>query len=199
MLEFLHPIFSWVCGQNLAHTWSPGGEMLPCCQRCTGVYVGALVAALLHLTWRPAPTPRWLWLNGAFLLFMVPSGFYWIPQNPELRCASGILFGFGLVAFLRLTLPDKFTIYDLRFTRQPANFEARVNRKSQIANAIGLLAALAFTPLLAENGNALAANFLGAATAGGALALAFLLLANLFLALRWFVRRIARPESTTPA
>ena len=49
MLEFLHPIFSWVCGQNLAHSWSPGGELLPCCQRCTGVYVGAFVAALLHL------------------------------------------------------------------------------------------------------------------------------------------------------
>jgi len=199
MLEFLHPIFSWVCGQNSAHTWSPGGEMLPCCQRCTGVYVGAFIAALLHLAWRPVPTPRWLWLNGAFLLFMVPSGFYWIPQNPELRCISGILFGFGLVAFLRLTLPDKFTIYNLQLTSSSDIHGNRANRKSQIANGIGLLAALVFTPLLAENGNALAANFLGAACVGGALALAFLLLANLFLALRWLIRRLSQPEFTTPA
>jgi uncharacterized membrane protein len=186
MLEFLHPIFSWVCGQNLAHSWSPGGELLPCCQRCTGVYVGAFVAALLHLAWRPAPTPRWLWLNGAFLLFMVPSGFYWIPQNPELRCASGILFGFGLIAFLRLPLAGK---------NPPEK-----NSPAQIGGfAAALLVCLLLTPLLAENGNALAANFLGAATAGGALALAILVLANFFLALRWLVRRISRSESTTPA
>ena len=107
MTELLRHVFGWVCGQDPAHTWSPGGELLPLCQRCTGVYAGAFVAALLHLAWRPAPTPRWLWLNGAFLLGMLPFGFYWIPQNAELRCASGILFGFGLIAFLCLTLPEK--------------------------------------------------------------------------------------------
>src|ERR1035438_2712235 len=206
MLDFLHQLFSWVCGQNLAHTWSPGGEALPCCQRCTGVYVGAFVAALLHLIRAPQPTTFWRWLNGAFLLFMLPSGFYWIPQNPELRCASGILFGFGLVAFLWLTLPDKFTIYDLRFTRLFAIHGNRVNRKSQIVNdqpphvssykffAASLLAALVLTPLLAENGNAAAAAILIFACIGGALTLAGLLLVNLFFLLRWLGPRISRSE-----
>ena len=202
MLDFLRHVFGWVCGQNPAHTWSPGGELLPLCQRCTGVYAGAFVAVLLHLAWRPAPTPRWLWLNGAFLLFIMPSGFYWIPQNPELRCASGILFGFGLVAFLWLTLPDKFAICDLRFTSRLESQEQRVNRKSQIVSesepphvggckmfAASLLAALVLTPLLSEHGNAVAAGILIFACVGGALALAALLLANLFFLLRWLVRR----------
>src|ERR1035441_7920476 len=136
MLDFLHQLFSWVCGQNLAHTWSPGGELLPCCQRCPGVYVGAFVAALLHLARPPQPTSFWRWLNGAFLLFMVPSGYHWIPQNPELRAVSGILFGFGLVAFLWLPLPGQFTIFDFRFST--TKHERSVNRKSQIVNAAAL-------------------------------------------------------------
>jgi uncharacterized membrane protein len=190
MLDVLRHVFGWVCGQNPAHTWSPGGELLPVCQRCTGVYAGALAAALLHLAWRPAPAPHWLWLNGAFLLFMLPAGFYWIPQNPELRCDSGILFGFGLVAFLWLTLPGKFTIHDLRFTRPTAIQSHRANCKSQIVDLAGLLAVLVLTPLLAENGQAVAAGILTAACAGGALVLAALPLANLFFLLRWLARRI---------
>jgi len=218
MLDLLRHVFGWVCGQNPVHTWSPGGELLPVCQRCTGVYTGAFLAALLHWWWRSAtappwlwlngtganrgqecprsgvPGPRWLWLwlNGAFLLFMAPSGFYWIPQNPELRCGSGILFGFGLVAFLWLTLPAQFTIGDLRFTSGSAIEERRANRKSQIVYLAVLLAALGLAPLLAESGSAAAGVILSAACAGGALALAALLLANLWLLLRWVVRWLAR-------
>ena len=194
MLDFLHQLFSHVCGQSLAHTWSPGGEVLPCCQRCTGVYVGAFIAGLLHLARPPQPTRFWRWLNGAFLLFMVPSGFYWIPQNPELRAASGILFGSGLVAFLSLPLLEKFTIYDLRFTT--SNHGPRVNRKSQIVNALALFAALIFTPLLGASENTLAAVALALLIAGGALALALLLVADFFLAAcglwRWFFQPAPR-------
>jgi uncharacterized membrane protein len=179
MLELLRHVLGWVCGQNPAHTWSPGGELLPLCQRCTGVYVGAFVAALLHLAWRPAPTARWLWLNGAFLLFILPSGFYWIPQNANLRCASGILFGFGLVAFLWLTLPRK------------KELEAPKNSSPQpAAFAASLLATLVLTPLLGEDGNATAAGILMVACVAGALTLTAMLLANLFLLLRWLAGKI---------
>jgi hypothetical protein len=188
MLEFLHAPFSWVCGQSLAHTWSPGGEALPCCERCTGVYVGAFVAALLHLAWRPAPTLRWLGLNGAFLLFIIPSGYYWIPQNPEWRCASGILFGFSLVAFLRLCLPPP----------ESSALPEKNSRLSIVIFAVTLLSCLWLTPLLAEHGNLLAAYLLGAAASGGAVALAVLVLANWFLGLRWFARWISCHESTMP-
>jgi uncharacterized membrane protein len=200
MPELLRHVFGWVCGQNPAHTWSPGGELLPLCQRCTGVYVGAFAAALLHLARRPAPAPRWLWLNGAFLLFIMPSGFYWIPQNPELRCASGILFGFGLVAFLWLTLPK----HCFRGSRGDEAQTEIGSQKSKIENksepphvgscklfVASLLATLALTPVLAENGNAAAAKILTAACVAGALALTALLLANLFFLLRWLFRRIS--------
>jgi uncharacterized membrane protein len=180
MLDFLHELFSCVCGQNLAHTWSPGGELLPCCQRCTGVYVGAFVAALLHLARSPQPTRFWRWLNGGFLLFMVPSGFYWISQNPELRAASGILFGFGLVAFLWLPLQKSI----------PPGAELKNSRPRLLIFFTALIATLIFTPLLGESGYSIAATALALLTAGGALALALLLAANLVLATRglwrWF-------------
>jgi uncharacterized membrane protein len=204
MPELLRHVFGWVCGQNPAHTWSPGGELLPLCQRCTGVYVGAFAAALLHLAWRPAPTPRWLWLNGAFLLFMMPSGFYWIPQNPELRCASGILFGFGLVAFLWLTLPENH----FRSDRGNEAQNSTGYRPSAIGNESGSphigfykifaacpLAVLVLTPLLAEYGNGVAAGILMAACVAGALALAALLLANIFCLLHWLFRRCSHPTA----
>jgi len=197
MLETVRHVSGWVCGQNPAHSWSPGGELLPLCQRCTGVYVGAFIAALFHLAWRPAPTTRWLWLNGAFLLLMVPFGFHWIPQNAELRCGSGIFFGFGLVGFLRLTLPGNL------FRRRRGD-EARtdIGDHSEPACvgcyqtfAASLLAALVLPPLLAENGNATAAGILVFACVAGALTLGALLLANLVYLLRWLARRI----STTAA
>ena len=191
MSELLQHAFGWVCGQYPDHTWSPGGELLPLCQRCTGVYVGALVAALLHLAWRPAPTPRWLWLNGAFLLFIIPSGFYWIPQNPELRCASGILFGFGLVSYFWLALPEKL------FCRS-RGAEAQSEKDNQSEPPyVGsykivtgtLIAALVLTPLVAEYGNAVAAGILTFAGVAGALTLAGLLAANAVIFLRWLTRR----------
>lgn len=102
MHEILQHFFGWVCGQEPAHTWAPCGLLLPFCQRCSGLYAGAFVAAVLHVWLRPAPTNRWLWLNGSFLLLMVPFGFHWLPQGPLLRTVTGVLFGFGLVAFLAL-------------------------------------------------------------------------------------------------
>jgi len=104
MAELLHHLFGCVCGQNPVHTWAPGGVWLPVCQRCTGLYAGACVAALLHLALRPVATSRWLWLHGGFLLCMIPFGYHWLPQGPVLRALTGVLFGFGLVAFLRLPL-----------------------------------------------------------------------------------------------
>lgn len=189
MLDFLHQLFGHVCGQYFGHTWSPGGELLPCCQRCTGVYVGAFVAALLHLVWRPQPTSFWHWLNGPFLLFMVPSGLYWIPQNPELRAASGIFFGFGIVSFLWLPLQNKI---------QP-DAELKNSWPRLIIGFVALLATLVFTPLLGESENAFSAIVLALLTAGGALALALLLTANLFLAARGLWRWIFQPAPRVAA
>jgi uncharacterized membrane protein len=106
MLEFLDHLFAAVCGQNPEHTWAPGGVPLPFCQRCTGLYVGAAIAWLLHCWLRPRPTTRFLQIHGAFLLYMAPCGFHWLPQGPVLRTLSGVLFGFAVVAFLWLPMGD---------------------------------------------------------------------------------------------
>ena len=102
MPDLLQHLFAGVCGQNLAHTWTPGGVPLPCCQRCTGLYVGALAGAALHLWFKPRLTSRFLWIHGVFLLQMIPFGFHWLPQGPFVRTITGTLFGFGLVSFFWL-------------------------------------------------------------------------------------------------
>jgi uncharacterized membrane protein len=99
---FLQTVFSGVCGQNPNHMWMPGGWVLPCCQRCVGLYAGAALAVALQIWVRPRPTGRFLKCHGLFLVQMVPFGFHWVSQGAVLRTVTGYLFGFGLIAFLGL-------------------------------------------------------------------------------------------------
>lgn len=99
-MDTLHAIFAHVCGQ--VNLWSLGGETLPFCQRCTGLYVGGAWAMLAWQLARPRPTIRVLALHAVFLLLMVPFGYHWIAQGPVLRTLTGYLFAFGLVYFLAL-------------------------------------------------------------------------------------------------
>ncbi|MEI7901148.1 MAG: DUF2085 domain-containing protein [bacterium] len=175
MQDMLSHLFAYVCGQNPAHTWSPGGVWMPCCQRCTGLYVGACVAAALLLAARPTPSYRWRWVHGGFLLLMVPFGFHWLPQGPVLRSVTGVLFGFGLTAYLMITLP-------VPTQRGEAKGSARTY-------AAGLLATLTLVPWLGAYGSARAADTLSLLATGGALALCTLALANAALVLCWLIRR----------
>lgn len=95
-------LFSFVCGQGVAHSWAPGGTLLPCCQRCLGLYAGAFCAFLLHALLRTRLSGRLLEVHGLFLLLMVPLGFHWVPQGPALRAESGMLFGAAIATFLWL-------------------------------------------------------------------------------------------------
>lgn len=174
MIDVLQHLFAGICGQNPDHTWSPGGIMLPCCQRCTGLYAGAFVAALLHSTLRPAPTNRWLWLNGGLLLVMIPFGFHWLPQGAGLRTITGVAFGFGLVGYFWLPLRSGVTAH-------PA---------AKRAFLTVFLATTALVPWMAAQGNALIGHTLWLAAAGGGLALFGLVLANVVLAMRWTISRL---------
>jgi uncharacterized membrane protein len=98
----MEQIFSLVCGQNPAHTWAPGGKLLPLCERCTGLYVGAVLALVLLLLFRPIPGARYRWLHGVLVLLMAPFGFHIVPQDAALRTLSGLWFGFGAVGLLWL-------------------------------------------------------------------------------------------------
>lgn len=104
----LYDIFSLVCGQQ--HNWMPGGQPLPFCQRCTGLYVGAVLAFPAFLLFRPKPTSRMLWVHGMFLLAMVPFGYHFVVQTGEIRMLTGQLFAIGLVYYLML-LPGGYWPY----------------------------------------------------------------------------------------
>ncbi len=99
-MNFLQEIFAHICGQQ--HCWELGRQTLPFCQRCTGLYVGSFVAALIIPISRLRPNRIQYWMHAAFLLLMVPYGFHLVPQGPPLRTVSGFLFAFGLVYYLML-------------------------------------------------------------------------------------------------
>ena len=195
MTELLHLLFSTACGQNPAHTWSPGGLALPLCQRCTGVYVGACVATLLHLAVWPQATYRWRCWHGAFLLTMLPFGFHWLPQGPIVRTLTGVLFGFGVTAFLRLTLSQPAWRTRLRRAARsapPVPPEGGRTSGPAYVYGAGLLATLVLVPLLGATGNTRAANTLTFLSAAGALTLCGMVLANVILGVRGLTHRLVR-------
>ena len=203
MLDWLTHFFSVVCGQDLGHTWAPGGIPLPCCQRCLGLYAGAAVAAGLHLWLRPRLTGRFLGVHGAFLLAMAPFGFHWAPQGPALRTATGVLFGFAALTYLWLPLAgshaDKGNLCSylpsvvhffprLRLRRA---VEAASSRQTPaLRYAFGLLAALILAPVLAALGGKVAAYLLSGLASVGALALAGLAVLNAVLGLAILARMV---------
>ena len=168
MIEGLRTVFSLVCGQYADHVWVPGQCPLPCCQRCTGLYAGAFLAVLCQFVFRPRPTYAFRLWHGLFLLLMVPFGFHWLSQGPVLRCETGILFGFGVVAFLWLVPGAKWQ------TQAPPR---------TAGYSFGLLASLVSIPVTALWGGRPGGFLLSWLAALGLFALGVLVLINLGLAL----------------
>lgn len=165
MTELLRQVFGLVCGQAPAHTWFPAGAPLPFCQRCTGLYVGAFMAGLIHLALRPQPTRARLWTYGVLLLQMIPLGYHWLPQTAVVRTLSGLAFAFGLVGFFTL------------LTKPP--------RPPRLAPELALALAGGVVVLwLGSHGGVPGAVVLSAAGAAGLLALAGLAVANIVLLVR---------------
>ena len=186
MLELLSHLFASVCGQQPDHTWAPGGMLLPLCQRCTGLYTGAAVAAFLHVFAPPKFTSRWLELHGAFLLLMVPFGFHWIPQGPALRTVTGVLFGFGVLMFLRMPLSFGSGATGL-FPGDPTACRC----KPRVYLAVLTLAGGAL-PWLGQYGGALASYVLLTLCGVGALALAALILTDIAIGTAGAIRMVVR-------
>jgi uncharacterized membrane protein len=170
----LTQFFAAVCGQHLDHTWTPGGIWLPLCQRCTGLYAGAGMAALLHLWLKPKPTFRFLAVHGSFLLLMMPFGFHWLPQGPALRAITGVLFGFGVTAFLWLALNLGSKPAELSLQHTGPN--GRSGRWWLYAFVLG--ATSLAVPLLGTYGGKVSAAALIALCCCGAAGLSLLVLAN---------------------
>lgn len=99
-MTHLRFLFSFVCGQQ--HCWVLGGQALPLCQRCTGLYVGVFCALILVFVFRPRPS-AWLYsLHGLFMLIMFPFGFHLVAHGGVMRTFTGALFAFGIVYYLVL-------------------------------------------------------------------------------------------------
>jgi uncharacterized membrane protein len=184
MSEALFHLFGAVCGQNPGHTWSPGGTLLPFCQRCTGLYLGACVAAILHLWLRPSLSRWFLAIHIGFLLVMAPFGFHWIEQGPAVRSLTGLLFGFGLVTLLRAPLADAATGGQFASNRSLGQNASRAGKApARLWLYFGsLITTLFLTPLAAAAGGNLSAGVLAVLAVGGLLALAALMAADCWLA-----------------
>lgn len=130
-MSFLRFLFSFVCGQQ--HCWVLGGQTLPLCQRCTGLYVGAFCALILVLVFRPRPSTFLYSLHGFFLLFMFPFGFHFVAHGALMRTFTGALFAFGLVYYLAL---NPFTLVR---AWKPADFSADLYYFAILLNSIALV------------------------------------------------------------
>lgn len=107
-MELFERVFSHICGST--NVWVLGGEALPFCQRCTGLYVGCVIALFTYLAARPKPTPKLLWFHGALLLGMVPFGYHWVAQTAVVRTVTGFLFACGIVYYLLLLPFERFEV-----------------------------------------------------------------------------------------
>jgi uncharacterized membrane protein len=164
-MNWLASIFSFVCGQ--LHCWAPGGVAMPVCERCLGLYVGALWSTVLVVIVRGSPTRAMLWMHGMAMLVMLPFGYHLVPHGPVVRTVSGFLFGVGMAYYLSLVLAEIFQLE--RFVRD----------RSAIAYAVAALLPLPFILLAAKNGSALVGPRLALLAAAGLAVTASLALANL--------------------
>jgi uncharacterized membrane protein len=175
--DWLGAPFGLLCGRDPSHMWSPGGVLLPFCQRCTGFYAGAAIALLLHFALRIRPNNRFLAVHGGFLLLMIPLGCHWVPQNALVRALSGVLFGAGVVSFLWL-FPGPRAGAD----RDPGPAESMIY-------AIGIIGALVLVPLSAAWGGPGAWYALVSSATLGLAGLAALAAANTGLGVLWLRSR----------
>lgn len=181
MTDLLQHGFALVCGQNPWHTWAPGGLPLPCCQRCTGFYAGAGVAAWLHWWLRPRLSGRFLEIHAVFLMLMAPFGFHWLAHGALVRAITGVLFGFGVVSFLWTPLSG-----------QAGRRDADLPSGRTGAYGLGLAAAVVGLPLGGFYGGQVAAYALSGLAGWGLLAITVLVAANLLAGLRGILRRFSR-------
>lgn len=97
--DLVQAIFTHLCHQETGRCWAPGGAALALCQRCTGVYVGAVLGVCLAPFMRFKPDKKSLILHCLFILQMIPFGLHWIPHGATMRMVTGQLFIQGILFF----------------------------------------------------------------------------------------------------
>ena len=93
-------VFALVCHQDPARGFAPGGMAVALCARCTGVYIGYLLAVPLIFQARHLGRNLSLWLHGVLVVQVAVFGFNLIPHGAGIRLLSGQLFAAGVLYFL---------------------------------------------------------------------------------------------------
>ncbi len=200
-MEALFDLFGHFCGQQIDHTWLPGGVPLPVCQRCTGLYVGAALAVGLMGWFRPRLGGWFLLVHGAFLLGIAPFRLDWIEDGPEMRTITGFLYGAAVAVLLaRWPVEVLGSVWSGQFRfemlsgQEPSEARRRPSRALCRDRAgawgywIALGAGVVVLPLFCGVGGDLALWVLAAGIAAGGLSLVLLLILNV-LAFIWLVAR----------
>ena len=94
---WLYTFFSAICHQDPARSWSLAGNPLPVCIRCTSIYFGFFLAALV----RRRPNYRFLEIAvAATVLEVVLAVTYW--DSAWLRSLTGAALGAAVSPFVNL-------------------------------------------------------------------------------------------------
>lgn len=105
-------IFSLLCSQNVSRSFVIDGDILPFCQRCTGVYLGMGIGFVYLFAsgyYKKGLPPRSIiYVNIASLLIMPISGFHLLDPGSAWRLWSGLIFGNAIVFLL---CPAVFVIF----------------------------------------------------------------------------------------
>ena len=101
-METIRQIFSFICGQG--RCFVVDGTALPLCQRCMGLYAGALLTAIWLVaagTWRRG-MPGWsvFLINTATLLTAILGGLRVLDYSPMWRLTCGLWTGHVVVLWL---------------------------------------------------------------------------------------------------
>lgn len=88
-------VFSGLCHQDAARSFALDGHAMAVCHRCTGIYVGLALGALLAVAWRVDPSRKATWLAGATpLALQVLAAWAWPALDLWwLRAATGVIAG----------------------------------------------------------------------------------------------------------
>jgi hypothetical protein len=107
----LHDFFGLVCHQDASRSYVIAGEVLPLCQRCTGLYLGVAVGMVSQ--WLSGSYRKGLPGRAAFtavlcsLLIMPVFGFHLLDPGPGWRLWSGLIYGHAIAWLL---VPATFSI-----------------------------------------------------------------------------------------
>ena len=119
----IYKIFSFVCHQIPERSFHLAGHQFAVCSRCTGLYSGFAVAALVYplarsLTRTDTPRRRWLILAAVPLLIDFSLTYFGVWSNTHLtRFSTGALLGAVAVFYVMPGLVELSSAFARRFAR----------------------------------------------------------------------------------